>query len=632
MVRAMTAAVEHHQAGRLAEADRQYRQVLKIVPDQPDALHLCGLVACQQGRFRDAVPLIEKAISLNPDVAEFHVHLGNAYKELDEPAAAQTQYLAALRIAPGIPQTYNNLGTVYFTQGKDDAATEAYRKALQIEPRFFEAHLNLARVLTKQRDYEEAVEHFRAAITIAPQSGDAVSGLGELLLKLGRGAQAAKYFETALALHADPVRTRLGLAEALTQSGRPNVAMRYIDEAWALEPGSVAVLRARAGALKALGEHAEAESRIRQALELEPDSPALYAELATMRKFSGSEPEVARMEALAQEREAGGESVIGLHFALGKIYADVRDYARSFSHYAAGNRSERATFDYDPQSTTSFVDRSIQILKRELFVQHRRLGLDTELPVFIVGMPRSGTTLTEQILSSHPQVAGAGELGDVGRMAAALPAFLNTQSEYPECVRQLNAEVAQRFGSRYLAELRSFSAAALRATDKMPGNFNYLGLIALLFPNARIVHCRRDPVDTCLSIYFQKFGGYHPYAYDLRELGLYYLEYERLMAHWHQTLPMPIFTVQYEDMVAEPESTSRQLVAFCGLEWDDACLRFHESKRAVQTASHWQVRQPIYRTSAGRWKRYEAFLGPLIEALGGAGSAGEELASDGSES
>jgi hypothetical protein len=234
-------------------------------------------------------------------------------------------------------------------------------------------------------------------------------------------------------------------------------------------------------------------------------------------------------------------------------------------------------------------------------------------------MPRSGSTLVEQIVASHPNVFGAGELPHFHRTAVELPAIQNTTTSYPECAALMNDSTVARLADEYLTHLDALSPHADRVTDKMPENFQHLGLISLLFPHARVIHCQRDPLDTCLSCYFLDFTGWLPFTYDLTKLGQYYQQYLRLMAHWRTALPTPVLEVRYEDLVADKEAVSRRMIAFCGLDWDDACLAFHETDRPILTASHWQARQSIYKSSVGRWRRYEQHLGSLKQALAGAG-------------
>jgi hypothetical protein len=260
----------------------------------------------------------------------------------------------------------------------------------------------------------------------------------------------------------------------------------------------------------------------------------------------------------------------------------------------------------------------IDTCTRTLLERGGELGVSSELPVFIVGMPRSGTSLVEQILASHPSVMGAGELRDIGRCAERLKTRLNSTEDYPACLVELDQETASELAEQYLERLKSICTDEIRVTDKMPGNFLRLGLVAMLLPGARVIHCRRHPLDVCLSCYFQDFirrSGLS-YAFDLQNLGEYHTQYAKLMEHWRHVLPLRLLEVDYEQLVDEPEKMSRHLVEFCGLPWDPACLEYHKTQRNVWTASSWQVRQPIYTQSVGRWKHYETYLQPLKNALG----------------
>ena len=277
---------------------------------------------------------------------------------------------------------------------------------------------------------------------------------------------------------------------------------------------------------------------------------------------------------------------------------------------------------FRPEDFTAYVDRVIATFTPELLAEKVEFGNPSELPVFIVGMPRSGTSLVEQIAASHPDVYGAGELDDMRRIAVALSARLGTSETYPEVVRRLDPITTRAIAEEHLAQLRTHSAAAARITDKLPINFHRLGLAAILFPRARLIHCMRDPLDTCVSCYFQEFAHGQPFAYDLGYLGRFYRDYERLMAHWHRVLPGKILDIPYEALIADQEGWSRKLIDFLGLPWDDRCLAFYKKERLVRTASFWQVRQPIYASSVGRWRHYAKHLRPLFEGLEMAPPAG----------
>jgi hypothetical protein len=306
-----------------------------------------------------------------------------------------------------------------------------------------------------------------------------------------------------------------------------------------------------------------------------------------------------------------------LHFALGKLYDDCREYDAAFAHFREGNALVRRGYSYDPAEFEHQVDRLISVYTREFFTGRRHYGTDSDQPVFIFGMPRSGTTLVEQILASHPEVHGAGELTYFNEAVSEPRHGLWTAETYPERLLELGAGEVRFLGEAYLQRLRRDAATAPRITDKMPQNFLCLGFIALLFPRAHYIHCRRDARATCLSVYFSYFAGVHPYAYDLSELGRYYRQYLRLMEHWRAVLPVRILDVEYEKLVGHPETESRRLIAHVDLPWDDRCLAFAETERPVRTRSLWQIRQPIYAESLEKWRNYERHLQPLLEALAG---------------
>jgi hypothetical protein len=303
-----------------------------------------------------------------------------------------------------------------------------------------------------------------------------------------------------------------------------------------------------------------------------------------------------------------------LHFALGRTAGKAGADAAAFGHFAAGNRLKRATLDYDGAATGDNFARAAAAFDAAFFARHQGAGDASALPIVIVGMPRSGTTLVEQILASHPEVHGAGELPELGALATALAA--RTGGRYPECASAADAAAWGELGADYAAALAALAPDKARVCDKLPGNFSRLGLLRAMAPNAAIIHCRRDPLDTCYSCYSQLFAEGQPFAYEQTELGLYYREYEALMAHWHAVLPGRILEVRYEDVVGDLEGQARRLLEHCGLEWDPRCLEFHTTRRTVRTASLVQVRQPIYSSSIGRWRRHEKELAPLIEALG----------------
>ncbi len=347
------------------------------------------------------------------------------------------------------------------------------------------------------------------------------------------------------------------------------------------------------------------------------DAALAYASIC--RHIGQCDDAIVMMErALSQETEApGGYYSLMLHFELGRLLDAVGDYDRAFDYYRKGNALKGMIFL--PEEYARHVDDVIATYSREFLAQAPRIDDTAARPLFIVGMPRSGTSLVEQILTSHQQIAGGGELKTMNDIVIGMPSQLGTALPYPQCLSMLTVAGCESMRRRYLDQLAAISPDATYVTDKMPANFKFLGLIALLFPGARIIHCVRDPLDTCLSCYFQHFSAGHDYTYDLGNLGSYYRQYQRLMAHWRTVLRLPMLEVRYEDLVGDQERVSRDLIAFCDLPWDERCLRFYETGRTVQTRSYDQVRQPLYQRSVGRWRHYDRFLAPLKRQLNGDG-------------
>jgi tetratricopeptide (TPR) repeat protein len=615
-------AVGHHQAGRLAEAEALYRAVLADSPGHPHALHLLGVLAHQQGRPQEALDLIGRALAAHGPHPAFHSNLSAVYLALGRLGEAAAHAREALRLQPNLVDAHNNLGVALRRQGRLAEAEASFRAGVRLGPNHADARCNLGAVLHQQGKTPEALAVLREAVRIAPRHAQAHSDLGGVLLACDSPEAAITHLREALRLKPDlpDAYNNLGLAQRdLTEIDE---AMRCFREALRLNPAYTLAHNNLAFALEAEGRTDEALAEFRECLRLDPDNSFALAgvsNLAVAGHGTFGEEEARRLEALAARDDLPTDERSRAHFALARLREKAGAYDEAFAHYRRGNelRKEfvaRGGAVYDPAAQHRLTDHLIAAFTPAWFEAVRPFGSDSDLPVFVVGMMRSGTTLAEQIIASHPSAAGAGELPDFGRLVQSLPGRLG--SDYPECVARLDAATARGAAEDYLRRLRRAGPTAARVVDKMPVNFLHLGVIAALFPRARVVNCRRDPIDTCLSCYFQSFGKPHPYTLDLAHLGHYFREYERLMAHWARALPLPIFELSYEELTADQKAVSRRLVEFCGLEWDEHCLRFHETRRPVRTASALQVRRPMYKTSVGRWKRYEAHLGPLLEALG----------------
>jgi tetratricopeptide (TPR) repeat protein len=605
-------ALAHHRAGRLAEAGALYERLLAAAPGDLRARYLLGTLHGQAGRAEASARMLADVVARQPDFADAHNSLGVARQALGDLAGAEACYRQALALAPESPSAHNNLGSLLQARGDLVGAIRHLERAAALDPRRADALYNLGVCRRLAEDLEGAREAFGRARALRPGDPVTLRAHAEALLETRRPEEAAKAWRRLAAVRPADAAPLAGLGDALSRGGDMRGALAAYDAALEIDPALTQALAGKGRTLDRLGE-TEAAAAL-AAPELARDTPAPWAALL----LGAVGPGLGRTEEAlnAIERALAGrpatEERRALHFQAGGLYDREQAFDEAFDHYRQGN--ELAGYAFDPAHFDAWIDELIAVFDRERTAVLPRATHGSELPVFIVGMPRSGTTLTEQIIACHPRAHGAGELPDIGRLTDRVPAVLG--GPYPACVARLTADVADRLAEPYLARLRALGGAALRVTDKMPHNYMHLGLMALLFPQARVLHTTRDPVDTCLSCYFQTFGRGLAYTFDLGHLGRVYRGYRRLMDHWEKVLGPPAMTVRYEALVADPEAVSREIVAALGLPWDDACLRPHESRRAVDTASYAQVRRPIYRSSVARWRHYQKHLGPLLAALG----------------
>jgi len=500
-------------------------------------------------------------------------------------AEAEGFYLRALRRLPGFFDAQHLLGVLRSQQGRDEEALALVAAALKTRANSPGALTNHGLILYKLKRYSEALISFDKAIALQPDHDVALNNRGNVLSELGRDAEALASYVRAMT--ATP-----GYADAYSNLG---------------------VL------LKELGRIGEAEAASTKALRLNPKLIGAYINLADCKTFAADDPQLATMRTLEHDDSLPEADRVHLHFALGKVFADLGDHRRAFEQARRGNAIRRARIPYDEAATMALFEHIETVLTRDLVAARTAVGDASPVPIFVVGMPGSGTTLIEQILASHHGVYGAGELTALSDIVGSIYAPDGKRVGYPDFVAAADDALFTTIGARYAIELGKLAPHALRVVDKMPWNFLLTGLIHLILPNARIIHVARDPADTCVSCYFRLSAGDTHHTYDLAELGRYYRRYQRLMAHWHAILPNgSILDVHYEDVVADLETAARRMLAHCGLEWDPHCLRFEQTSRRVRTASATQVRRAIYKTSIGRWRNYEPYLGPLLETLFGA--------------
>ncbi len=512
---------------------------------------------------------------------------------------------AYIRTALRDPAGHLELGFVHLQAERPDKALPCLMQAVQLNPKKAAHHYWAGMTLLALARDMEALTAFETAVSLEPKLADAHERLGNLFLNNGHDDRAAASFRKAAAAAPDTAAANVNQAQSLRLEGRREDAEALLRDSVDRFPDDAATKRRLAGLLSQRGDFAAALPLLEAATEGSPsDAAAAYYDIVNAKRITADDqPAIDQMEALLKQRAVPGTARQWLHFGLGKANDDLGHYAAAMAHFQAANLVTAQQRPFDRAYFGACVHRMIASTDAAFFAPQRSTGSPSELPLLIIGMPRSGTTLVEQILSSHPDIAAGGELPFWNRAAERFGRL--GQSSAP-------AEFIRTWSAEYDAALRAIGPAAQRVTDKTPGNFIWLGLFHLAFPRGRIVHCRRNPVDTCLSNYFTHFNAPVSFAYDKGDLAFYYRAYRRMMAHWRTALPAgTMLEVDYEDVVAEPEAMARRLIDFAGLPWDDACLRPQDNQRVVQTASQWQVRQPTYRRSVERWRRYEPWLGPL---------------------
>jgi tetratricopeptide (TPR) repeat protein len=575
-------ALAHQLAGRLNEAERIFQQILAIDARNADSLHLLGTIAHQRGRHEVAAGLIRAAIAINRDYAPYHCHLGTVLQAQDKLDEAEACYKQALALAPDFAEVHSNFGNILLTQGKVDEAAACQERAVALKPDSAEIHCNLGTVRQAQGRLNEAVACYERALALKPGYPTAHNNLGNTLTALDRLEDARAHYQRALVLRPD-------YAAALNNLGSIFLAQGKFDEAMA---------------------------NFEMAISVRPDYAKVHFNRAEIKSFRPGDPDLAALEALAKREDFSADDAAHIHFALAKALEDIGDYTRAFENLHKGNALKRRQINYDEAALLKYFQRIASVFDGGLLDRFKGQGDPSPVPVFVLGMPRSGSTLIEQILASHPQIYGAGELRTLEKLEAG-EVLCAGELPYPECVPKLDGDALRRLGNSYLADLTALQDGKIRVVDKLPGNFLRIGLIRLILPNARIIHTMRDPIDTCVSCYSKLFDSGLYYSYDLGELGRVYRCYAELMAHWRRVLPLGVvLDVAYEDVVNDLEGQARRLIEHCGLPWDDRCLSFQQNSRPVKTASAVQVRQPLFRSSLQRWRRHEAGLAPLLRELG----------------
>lgn len=553
---------------------------------------------------------VEAMLPSNPTIRE-----GIALQRRGDLAGASALYMDVLASNAADPQALHYLGLVRFQQGQLQEADQLLSRSAELEPVNANTWSDLGMVRVKAEQPEAALAPFSRALQLSPDHPDALNNKAQALRNLGRFDQALPLLERLVILKPQSARALYALAAVQQKSAAGEAAIKTYQRALKLAPEDPRIRLGLGDALESAGKFRQARAQYLAIIRREPDSPLALSRLLQLRDGEPEPEHIERAQALADDAGTPEDGRIRLNVALGYLHDRNRRYEEAFRRLQLGYDVLSKREPFDSAGYTRAIDSLIEVLTDDFFASAPVSGNASQRPIFIVGMPRSGTTLAEQILASHSQVAAGGELSSLLKVSYQIQQFSTTGEPYPRGLRAISENSLATMAQRYLDDLDKISVSAGRVTDKLPFNFMHLGVIALLFPNARIVHCRRHPLDNCLSCYFTGFADQIRFANQLDTLGHYYSDYDRLMRHWHKVLPLEIFDLQYERLIEDTETTVQDLLAHCGLAWEDACLSFYQTQRSVRTPSRWQVRQPIYKGSMQRWRNYETQLQPLVTIL-----------------
>lgn len=597
---------------KFEEAEKELRDVISRFPEIPKANRELGNALIAQGKGDEAIACYKRVIELTPDNPAAHRDLSMAYKSLGRREDAEQALDESFELDPERKQLV--IAMEHQNEGEFGKAEIICREILRKDPR----NVNATRMLgTIARDLDKprlAARMLRNAVKLAPDFYGARIDLARALIEIDELDEAEPVVREAIKLAPELPQPRSLLGNLHTKQGKFEEAVEDYKQALEKQPNHGASLAAMGHALKTIGRQEESIDTYRDCIQKFPEFGEAHWALANLKTFRFSDDEIVTMEKNVANDKLSDETRVNFNYSLGKAYEDSGDYDRAFQAYAHGNALRRPQESYDPVHTEMIHDQIIETVSADFLQDNEGNGCPDDAPIFIVGLPRSGSTLIEQILASHSLVDGTHELPDVPRTIKTINDQRPQGEGYPMALRHYGKELAA-LGQQYIDTTARYRKGAPYFTDKMPNNFASIGLIASILPNAKIVNARRHPLDSCMGCFKQLFYKGQSFTYDLVELGEYYLEYERLMAHWHEVLPGKVLDIHYEEMVADQENQTRKLIEHCKLPWEDQVLRFYETDRAVITASSEQVRQPIYSKSVNSWRRFEAHLEPLIEVL-----------------
>ncbi len=595
------------------EAQSWFSRTLKNFPDYPRALEGKGRALLAERKPRRAARYLRQAAEALPDRYSTHLALGRALAMSGEGAEAERAIQRAIELNPD--KAVISQASEAMSAGQAGEAEKILREHLAAKPDDPVALRLLATIAMDANRWRPSLRLLRRAVESGPDFTLGWIDLTTVLMKLDRYAEALEAADTAIGLDPSLPHAWVAKGGVLSKAQRHDEALEAYQKALELSPVHGGALAGMGHVLKTVGRQEESVAAYRKCIEAHPAYGEAYWSLANLKTFEFTAEEVGVMERMVGEPHLGDEPKVNFHYALGKQYDGQEQFERAFEHYRAGAELRRAQETYDPVHTQHLHDRIIETFTPEFLAARAGWGDPSPDPILIVGLPRSGSTLIEQILASHSQVEGTMELPDLSRAVRDINRSRKDGVQYPEALEPLPEGALLELGRNYMESTRRYRTGLPYFIDKMPNNFPMIGLLHLMLPNARVINARRHPLDSCLGTWKQLFFNGQSFSYDFFELGQYYLQYQRIMDHWHRVLPGKVLDVRYEDLVRDQEAQTRRILDYLGLPWEDGCLRFWETERAINTASSEQVRQPIYTKALNYWRNYEPQIGELIAVL-----------------
>jgi len=647
---ALSSAKQSLTRGQFAAAIAELRALLEQSPDNAEAVYLLAVSSRYAGSLENALATLDRLLDLNPRFARAWQERGHVYRDIGDAEAAIGAYERAVGLNPALLASWQNLAKLQASEGRTRQAKVSQRQAAELseQPKellavmgmIYDGKLDeaeplcraylrqhpknvvgmrlLARIGTEHGILDDAEFLLESCLEFAPDFTAARYDYAQVLYKRQRFDKVLEQADRLLREQPDNADFQLVCANAAAAVEDYDRALTIYDQLIEARPETVELRILKGHALKSFGDAKQAIEAYRQAAAVKPDHGDAYWSLANIKTYEFSDAELEQMQAAEAGPNTGAADRYQLCFALGKSYEDRGDFAAAFDYCSRGNATKLEETGYRAEYTEAEFARQKETCTQNFFDARRDFGVADHAPIFIVGMPRAGSTLIEQILASHPMVDGTIELPNVLALAHKLAGrrSVDDTPRYPAILETLEAEQFERFAQDYLESTIVYRQGAPYFTDKMPNNFRHIGLIQLMFPNAKIIDARREAMACCFSNFKQLFGEGQYFSYGLEEIGRYYRGYVSLMDHWENVLPGKILRVQYEDVVADLDAQVRRLLEFLGLPFDQRCIEFHKTERAVHTPSAEQVRQPLYKSGVEQWKNFEPFLGPLKESLG----------------